>query len=80
MATVGAYEAKTKLPELLKRVEQGEQITITKHGTPIAVLVPAGEYPAETPPRRSPRSRSSPRADVWMVSSIQELVDEGRRR
>jgi prevent-host-death family protein len=33
---VGAYEAKTHLSELLEKVEAGEEITITKHGTPIA--------------------------------------------
>lgn len=38
--TVGAYEAKTHLSELLEKVEAGEEITITKHGAPIAKLVP----------------------------------------
>ena len=38
--TVGAYEAKTHLSELLEKVEAGEEITITKHGTPVAKLVP----------------------------------------
>ena len=37
---VGAYEAKTHLSELLKKVEAGEEITITKHGAAIARLVP----------------------------------------
>lgn len=39
---IGAYEAKTRLPELLRRVEAGESLTITKHGKPIADLVPSG--------------------------------------
>lgn len=39
--TVGAYEAKTHLARLLTRVEGGERITITRHGVPVAVLVPA---------------------------------------
>jgi len=38
---VGAYEAKTRFSQLLERVEKGERITITKHGKPVAVLVPA---------------------------------------
>ena len=42
MISVGAYEAKTHLPELLKRVEGGERITITRHGHPVAELVPPG--------------------------------------
>lgn len=37
---VGAYEAKTHLSELLEKVEAGEEITITKHGAPVAKLVP----------------------------------------
>jgi len=42
MDTVGAYEAKTHLSELLVRVEKGESIIITRHGTAIAELRPAG--------------------------------------
>ena len=40
MIEVGAYEAKTHLPRLLERVRRGERITITKHGVPVAMLVP----------------------------------------
>jgi prevent-host-death family protein len=40
METVGSYEAKTHLPRLLDRVEAGEIVTITKHGRPVARLVP----------------------------------------
>ena len=40
MRTIGSYEAKTNLPRLLKRVAEGESVTITKHGVPIAMLVP----------------------------------------
>ncbi len=36
MATIGSYEAKTHLPALLKRVEAGETLTITRHGHAIA--------------------------------------------
>lgn len=40
MRTVGSYEAKTRLPELLSQVAKGELITITKHGKPVAILSP----------------------------------------
>lgn len=40
MDKIGAYEAKTHLPRLLDRVAAGEQITITRHGVPVAVLQP----------------------------------------
>lgn len=41
MKTVGAYEAKTRLSELLDHVEAGESVVITRHGHPVARLVPA---------------------------------------
>jgi prevent-host-death family protein len=37
---IGAFEAKNKLGMLLDRVEYGEEIVITRHGKPIARLVP----------------------------------------
>jgi prevent-host-death family protein len=40
METVGSFEAKTHLSSLLERVSKGERIAITKHGVPIALLVP----------------------------------------
>jgi len=38
---IGSYDAKSKLPEFLRRVEAGEAFTITKRGKPIADLVPS---------------------------------------
>ena len=37
---IGAFEAKNKLGMLLDRVERGEEIIITRHGKPVARLVP----------------------------------------
>jgi prevent-host-death family protein len=42
MATVPAFEAKTKFGELLDRVLEGEEIVITRHGKPVARLVAEG--------------------------------------
>ena len=39
MHTVGSFEARTRLPELLRFAEQGESITITRRGVPISRLV-----------------------------------------
>jgi len=36
MKTVGAYEAKTRFGELLREVENGETIIVTRHGLPVA--------------------------------------------
>lgn len=40
MREVGAFDAKNRLGQLLDLVEQGEEITITRHGRPVARLVP----------------------------------------
>ena len=42
MNAIGVYAAKTQLPKLLDRVRRGERFVITKHGRPVAELVPAG--------------------------------------
>lgn len=36
---IGAFEAKTKLGELLERVSHGGEFTITKHDRPVARLI-----------------------------------------
>jgi prevent-host-death family protein len=40
MNIIGTYETKTKLSEILNRVEHGESFTITRKGNPIAILAP----------------------------------------
>jgi prevent-host-death family protein len=40
MTEIGAFEAKNTLGALLDRVEHGEEIVITRHGRPVARLVP----------------------------------------
>jgi antitoxin (DNA-binding transcriptional repressor) of toxin-antitoxin stability system len=39
MSTLTVIEARATLPDLLKRVEAGEEVTITRHGKPVAVVV-----------------------------------------
>ena len=41
VATVSIYEAKTRLSHLVDRAMQGDQVVITRHGRPVARLVPA---------------------------------------
>lgn len=50
MQEIGSFEAKTHLPAFLARVEKGEEFIITRHGKPIAKLMPT---PMATPPRMS---------------------------
>ena len=41
MDMVGVFEAKTRLSELLDRVATGQEVVITRHGVPVARLIPA---------------------------------------
>ncbi len=74
---VGAYEAKTNLSRLLERVERGERITLTRHGRPVAMLVPVEEKrPAKDVVRELREFRRGRRlGDV----GVRDLVEEGRR-
>jgi prevent-host-death family protein len=79
METVGSYEAKTHLPNLLERAARGERITITKHGVPVAMLVPvndAGKPAAKEAVRAMREFRKGQRL---RGISIRELIEEGRR-
>ena len=52
METVGLFEAKTHLSELIARAERGEEVIITRHNKPVAKLVPITEVPPEVVERR----------------------------
>lgn len=41
MESIGIYEAKSRLSELVERAEAGREVVITRHGKPVAKLVPA---------------------------------------
>ncbi len=76
---VGAYEAKTHLPRLLDRVARGEHITITRHGKPVARLVPIQNRSPEDV-RKAIEALKEFRVGKTLGNiSIRELIDEGRR-
>jgi prevent-host-death family protein len=45
MVEVGVHEAKSTLSELLRRVAAGEEVTITRSGEPVAMIVPIPRRP-----------------------------------
>lgn len=74
---VGAYEAKTNLSRLLEKVEKGERITLTRHGRPVAMLVPVEEKrPPEDVVRELKEFRRGRRIGD---GGARALVEEGRR-
>jgi len=78
--TVGAYEAKTHLSELLEKVEAGEEITITKHGTPVAKLVPVKkETSAEERVAAIKRIQKLAGGLSLRGLKVKDLLSEGRR-
>jgi prevent-host-death family protein len=81
MQIVGSYEAKTHLPRLLERVERGETITITRHGRPVARLVPAVSTPrpdaAAIAAMVAFQEQEGP--TLGGKARIRDLIDEGRR-
>jgi len=80
MQTIGVYEAKTHLPKLLARVVNGEQITITKHGVPIAVLQAPSSSSQKTSPKKTIEDLRMFRKKCKLNGlSIRDLIDEGRR-
>lgn len=84
MTTVGSFEAKTKLAELLDKVEAGETVTITRHGKPVAKLVPAGLDEDERARRRALIDEIKRKRVAWDKgakpgSTIADLIKAGRR-
>ena len=76
---MAAADAKARLSEMLDRVERGEEITITRHGEPVAKLVPV--------PRHDPAAARQA-VEAWLNRpdrptlgglSWKQLRDEGRR-
>ena len=79
MQTIGSYEAKTRLPELLRQVERGERFTITRRGLPIARIVGVEDNVDD---RRSVIERLKAARARRPAISVDELIaarDEGRR-
>ncbi|MCE3001409.1 MAG: type II toxin-antitoxin system prevent-host-death family antitoxin [Xanthomonadaceae bacterium] len=83
MATVGAFEAKTKLSELLDMVERGEEVTITRHGEPVARLVPVRAVDEQARLRalidEIKETRATSGLSRTTVDEILEWRKEGRR-
>jgi prevent-host-death family protein len=82
MIAIGVYDAKTQLPKLLERVIRGERFLITKHGRPVAKLVPAevGEGPSvKEVIRQMQEWQDQEGPTLGPGLSIRELREAGRR-
>ena len=79
MASVGAFEAKTHFSNLLERVEKGEQIIITRHGKPVAKLVPATGVDVQVVDQTIAQLKEFAKGQSLGGLSVRELREEGRR-
>jgi len=77
---VGAYDAEAHFSELLEKVAAGEEIIITRHGTPVARLAPVKRRTTSDERRAAiARWRTSAQALSLGDLTIKDLVNEGRR-
>jgi prevent-host-death family protein len=77
MAEIGAYDAKTHLPRLLERVQKGERFIITKHGRPVAELLPYSGHDAERARRAVARMRAGREALAKRGVRLGDLLKRG---
>ena len=76
---IGAYEAKTRLPELLRQVRQGRRFTITNRGEAIADLVPSESVRPKDKAAAVEKFRAFMRENpVRGAVNLGELIEEGR--
>jgi prevent-host-death family protein len=76
--SIGAFDAKTRLGDLLDRVEHGEAVTITRRGRPVARIVPVAAE-GEDAQRAATELRELRRANRLEGLDWKALRDEGRR-
>ncbi|MDB6165243.1 MAG: prevent-host-death protein [Lacunisphaera sp.] len=76
---LGAFEAKNKFSELLKRVGRGAEFTITKHDRPVARLIPAVSRTKARRKKAAAELRAMSERYSLKGLSVRALRDEGRR-
>jgi len=75
---VGSYEAKTRLPELLRQVKTGKSFTITNRGEAVADLVPSLGVRAKDKVAAAEKLKAFMRTDPVRGVDIRALIEEGR--
>jgi len=79
MKTIGVYEAKTQLPRLLVRVSRGERVTITRHGVPVAMIVPVESRQRRPVEHVIADLQAFARGRRLGGLSLRRLIESGRR-
>lgn len=80
MSRIGAFEAKTHLPRLLRRVEAGERFVITRHNRPVAELIPFHARDTNRIRAAIEDLKAFQKTHSLGGLSIRDMIEEGRRR
>lgn len=78
MTTVSACEAKNHLSQLLDRVAQGEQVIISRHGVPVAIMQPVPAVEKEPPEEAIAWIDAFRKKHFLNGLSIRAMIEEGR--
>ena len=76
---IGAFEAKNRLSELLDAAENGEEVVITKHGRPVAKLVPVDDADRAKVRETIEWFKDFRKKHPLRGLKIKELINEGRK-
>ena len=79
MAEIGAFEAKTHLPQLLRRVQEGERFVITRHNRPVAELIPFRQRDAARIRDAIDGLKAFQETHSLGGLSVRQMIEEGRR-
>jgi prevent-host-death family protein len=79
MLRVGVYEAKTRFSQLIDEAAKGEEIIITKHGVPVAALIPVAGPRQKDPQAAIAAIKDFRRGRRLPGLSIREMIEEGRQ-
>lgn len=79
MQTIGSYELKTHLSEVLDAVAHGQTVVVTRHGKPIARIVPDDFALKDQAKQAADGLRNFSRTELPAGTTIRDLIDEGRR-
>ena len=75
MTSISVADAKAHLSDLVARAEDGEETVITRHGKPVARLVPLKKNPEPLPPLAAFRA-TLPKVRTPSVSLLRQLRDD----
>lgn len=79
MPEIGAFEAKTHLPQLLQRVAAGERFVITRHSRPVAELIPFRARDSDKVQAATDALKHFQKTHSLGGLSVRQIIEEARK-